>query len=120
MNHHEAEMESLYLAYEDLATPVRNLFDVLEKDPSCEHEWERLALCLTAISCLIRLGNDAMNAAFRELGHWYIGTVRDWEGVKVKKLMVEEMESDIDENHEGDYNDHEMCEDYEEGVNEEY
>jgi hypothetical protein len=119
MNHHEAEMKSLYLTYEDLATSVRSLSDVLEKDPNWEHAWERLASCLTAISCLIRLGSGAMDVASRELGHWYVGTIRDWKGVKVKKLMVEGVESDIDENDEGNDNDHEMCEDYEEGVNEE-
>jgi hypothetical protein len=52
------------------------------------------------------------------LGHWYVDTVRDWEGVRMKKLMTKGVDSDIDGN-DGDNNDHEMCEDYEEGVNEE-
>jgi len=37
----------------------------------------------------------------------------------VKKLMTKGVDSDIDGNDYGDNNDHEMCEDYEEGVNEE-
>jgi len=68
MNHNEAKMESLYLTYEDLVGSVRGLSDVLEKDPSWEHEWERLASCLTTISYFIRLGSDAMDVASKNRG----------------------------------------------------